>query len=749
MRLDQVRVRNYRSIVDSGWVDIETNITTLVGKNESGKTSFLRAIQLLTHDDEVEEERLNQDTESKPEMYPVVSAWFHPEEDDELYLDTEESDAHGVLVQKLVCGRRLTYESVDPLGRGVLLRTDVIAGLYEGTSEELPEELGQAPSGRQCSSVVEPPEQFNFSSDIQPEVESLVSKQNKREPILESLKKIQNGIDPQGSETENHVSSKNKNNKNKAYGQTLRSVCDLLEKDGGVQTVDKFLPQITYDDSVDTIPSEFDIWKPVTGGGSNGGKELTEWSKRILDAGEVDRCKFADGTVPDEGIDTEVDIKDGISKLVNNFWNQKEIKVEIRIENNNFRINIRDKSIKNKYKELGINRNVLPTESRSRGFRWFVSFLLTHAAEQSESDTNSDRLFLFDDPAVYLHPEGKRNWLRVVRNDLSADAQCLYATHSPYLIPKRQLSSVRTVEDTGDGEDENHSGGTRIQRIGKNENDPTTLEPLRKSIGFKLSHSPFVNGRVFLVEGLSDCLILSGVFSRLAEQDEYIIPYSEFTIFPVGGAGEIDTYARFMHSENIEFYVLLDGDQREAVTDEDTRDRESPLETARRKWAEDYSVIDKDQIWFFDRENSNVDADEVEIEHLLQRDLYVTCVKEAYSDREYQRELERGGFDIDDLSDHSFESPDSKEEYARFVSEDCGWKLVDGSGGKLAFEPTSNTGDTPDLSLSETVVAREVERRLDPARNETHTYEHDEDHIDETIKRFKSNLGKLRERLSI
>src|SRR6266436_6673775 len=47
MRLASAQVRLYRNIVDSGSTRIEPNVTCLVGKNESGKTAFLRALYNL------------------------------------------------------------------------------------------------------------------------------------------------------------------------------------------------------------------------------------------------------------------------------------------------------------------------------------------------------------------------------------------------------------------------------------------------------------------------------------------------------------------------------------------------------------------------------------------------------------------------------------------------------------------------------------------------------------------------------
>jgi len=46
METDAVRVRNYRCIEDSGWVSLD-DIACLIGKNESGKTAFMEAVEQL------------------------------------------------------------------------------------------------------------------------------------------------------------------------------------------------------------------------------------------------------------------------------------------------------------------------------------------------------------------------------------------------------------------------------------------------------------------------------------------------------------------------------------------------------------------------------------------------------------------------------------------------------------------------------------------------------------------------------
>jgi recombinational DNA repair ATPase RecF len=51
MRLSKARVQNYRSVDDSGYFDIESLKTILVGPNEAGKTALLQALQKLSPSD--------------------------------------------------------------------------------------------------------------------------------------------------------------------------------------------------------------------------------------------------------------------------------------------------------------------------------------------------------------------------------------------------------------------------------------------------------------------------------------------------------------------------------------------------------------------------------------------------------------------------------------------------------------------------------------------------------------------------
>jgi hypothetical protein len=44
VRLKAFRVLNYKTVLDSGWIEVRPNVTCLLGKNESGKSAILQAI---------------------------------------------------------------------------------------------------------------------------------------------------------------------------------------------------------------------------------------------------------------------------------------------------------------------------------------------------------------------------------------------------------------------------------------------------------------------------------------------------------------------------------------------------------------------------------------------------------------------------------------------------------------------------------------------------------------------------------
>jgi hypothetical protein len=78
MKLTAFRIRNFRSIVDTGWQSLSPdNITCLIGQNESGKTSVLEAMKVF-YTGIISEDILRSDL-SLPEVscrFSITEGWL-------------------------------------------------------------------------------------------------------------------------------------------------------------------------------------------------------------------------------------------------------------------------------------------------------------------------------------------------------------------------------------------------------------------------------------------------------------------------------------------------------------------------------------------------------------------------------------------------------------------------------------------------------------------------------------------------
>ena len=74
MKLRAFRIRNYRSIIDTGWCYLAfDNITSLIGQNESGKTSVLEALKSFY------ERKISDDVLRSDISYPMIECTFEME----------------------------------------------------------------------------------------------------------------------------------------------------------------------------------------------------------------------------------------------------------------------------------------------------------------------------------------------------------------------------------------------------------------------------------------------------------------------------------------------------------------------------------------------------------------------------------------------------------------------------------------------------------------------------------------------
>jgi len=165
-----------------------------------------------------------------------------------------------------------------------------------------------------------------------------------------------------------------------------------------------------------------------------------------------------------------------ITEQIRRVWSQ-EPTIEIKL-------NVNGKAL---YIDITDDTTVFDTpESRSLGFRWYLSFYINLLAQSYEAKTN-EYVFLIDEPGIHLHPSGQKDLVKVLEN-LASKNQLIFTTHSPFMINREFPQRVRLVTKTKEG--------TRID----NECYRHNWKPLRKSIGLMIGDLLFFSDSGMILE---------------------------------------------------------------------------------------------------------------------------------------------------------------------------------------------------------------------------------------------------------
>ncbi len=159
MRITAFRVKNFRSIVDTGWCNLSPdNITSLIGQNESGKTSILEAIHSF-YTDELLPNYLRSDG-----SLPEVSVSLHLEAEE---LETPFQDfqlPNRVIKFIKTKGNRINLRRTwkDQKNSELLLEEEDLRRLFVNTAEGVPgadqphSDIAGSPVAEQDSQNAEP-----------------------------------------------------------------------------------------------------------------------------------------------------------------------------------------------------------------------------------------------------------------------------------------------------------------------------------------------------------------------------------------------------------------------------------------------------------------------------------------------------------------------------------------------------------------------------------------------------------------
>ena len=546
MRFKQARVRQYRSVRDTGWFEVEDLKTILVGPNEAGKTVLLQALRQLNPPEGVRgfdalrdypRSEYNDITTKKvnPANITVVEAKFELEPNDIEAIPSDFADV------TYVCGRTLNN----------MWRHD-----FEGARPDV-----------KCSDIVKDltrlavhldgckqPEDTKRSDELESITKdwgaSDIIDAKRAEPIRQWLKNVLPLIEEGSKEEERH--------------DKLSKIIEFpAHKQEALDTLRERLPIFVLFDNYfrvrPLIHLEHLAQRLETGVLDDayydyGNKCLL--SLLGFTARELSDLGKADEPHPDDP-DALQNYRDQLDKRsyqlnaasvrltheIKEVWVPDTKKAEadrLRVvaDQQYLKVVVED--------DLGVE---IELDQRSEGFQWLVSFFVVFFAETAGKHQNA--ILLLDEPGLSLHGLKQREF-RATVSRLAELNQTLYTTHSPFLVGPDELDLVRVVEMT------DRRIGTKVHSM-VTASDPGALLPLQEALGYDLAQSLFAQQRNLVLEGLTDYWYVECVAELLREAG--LVELNEsIALVPASSAGKVVYFATILHAHHLKVAALLDSD---------------------------------------------------------------------------------------------------------------------------------------------------------------------------------------------
>lgn len=553
MRLKAARVQSYRSIRDSGLVEIEAGKTILVGPNEAGKTVFLQALQQVNPPKgtpgfdalrDYPRSEYNDITTGRvePKDVDVVEAHFVLDDEDRALLPTEFQDCTYVSGRRLDNSTWHRLENAPPRIRFKDIQRDLIRLAAHADSRFPPPQEGAAV-------LPKPSERLNsFTSGFNDETQISGDAATKTKSWL---KEILPHVD------ENNSTEVGRYDKLEGLaGQTDARDKVLQILDGRVPVFVLFSnyfrvrPIIHLEHLARRI--EGNILDDLSYDYGNKcllqllgftARELSNLGKAAEppsgDVAALQRYRDQLDKRSYQLNSASVRLTDHIREVwVPDQKKSEADRLRVVADQQYLKVVVED--------DLGVE---IELDQRSEGFQWLVSFFVVFFAEAADKHKNA--ILLLDEPGLSLHGLKQREFRSTISR-LAANNQTLYTTHSPFLVGPDELDIVRVVEMT------DRKVGTKVHtKI--TANDPAALLPLQEALGYDLAQSLFAQQRNLVLEGLTDYWYVEACSQLLADSGAAQLN-EKIALVPAGDAGKVVYYATILHAQKLKVAALLDSD---------------------------------------------------------------------------------------------------------------------------------------------------------------------------------------------
>lgn len=508
MKLVRARVTDFKSIDDSGWVDIDV-VTSMVGKNESGKTAFLGALKRLNPVDGDQEFELKD----------------FPRKGYVKYRRRHEDNPATVVEAIMTLSDAESKKVAAQIGEGVILSEEI--NVSKNYKNELiwDFELDEAAMARHLLDAAELP----------PEIANHAGNANSVKELLRTLEALD--VKPV------------------SVGRLITSIYEQFSERTPKDVVEDILysmmPKFVYFDEYSTMHGRIsiqDMLKRVEAGEDISESDHTFMSLLALVGADLEDLQNQTNY---EYMKAELESASiSISDEMFEYWAQnKQLRVEfdlsaadpndmpplnegtilhVRIWNNRHRVSV-------------------PFDDRSKGFVWFFSFLTYFSSIEEQEEC--DLVLLLDEPGLNLHALAQNDFLRFIDERLAPKHQVIYTTHSPFMINLNHLDRIRTVQDVDDR-------GTVISSDTLS-NDQDTVFPLQVALGHNLAHTLFLAPHCLMVNSAADMIYLQ-ILGEICASKGYQRLDPRWVVIPVGNADNLPMFVSLLGENYVSVAVLMD-----------------------------------------------------------------------------------------------------------------------------------------------------------------------------------------------
>lgn len=531
MLAEKVKIQNFKSLKNPREVKVEDKITTLIGKNESGKTNSLKALESFAKTYKYAKDDLCYYFEEEKEAkdMKIVTIWFKTSDEDKNKLREIHEECATINRLKIVkyfdnhYGIKIEEPSVkiEDLVKG---RTAEIIEKIHSEAATLPERLQSHATRHAPFASAKPQWEEAVKNFLSADLTDAALINQVFSTLYASLR----GLPNRDADVQNEIG--------KGVGELEKLKDELLGELQKIKSIREIiiemLPNFIYFDSVDLLKDSISIdeylknktqYKTFSNLFELAGLKVEE-----LKAKEFFQRRFA----TDQASAT-------ITGMVNESWTQEKVKVNIGYDGGTIFVYVED--------NVGARD---PPSKRSDGFQWFLSFYVNFTEGTKGEFKNT--ILLLDNPGLLLHPSGQKDLLKTLEK-IAESNQIVFATHSPFLIDKEKLERIRIVEKKDD-----KVGTTLKEKF--YDSDFDAFEPIRAAFGVTIGDSLFGFKKNVIVEGISDYFILEGMNHYFERNRKEHLNLSNTAIIPVGGAEKVPYFALIVWKEGYRLVTVLDND---------------------------------------------------------------------------------------------------------------------------------------------------------------------------------------------